>query len=113
MRSGLDETKFHQMWRRPTGAPPNVMIRAAASARDDGGAGPDDGEVAGRDALALDLDVAVDDQHGALLVLDRQRQPGPGSQVHVGVEQRRRPGHRRRHAVAGADEQADRTPRRR
>ena len=90
MRSGLDDTKFHQMWRRPIGRAAERHHAGIARRHDDGVARPDDGEVAGRDRRAVDLDVAVDDEHRPLGVIARHGEAAAGGDPQIGMEQRRR-----------------------
>ena len=69
MRSLREETKFHQMCRGPSiGAPPTSTTRASARRRHrDGVAGTEHQQLSGRELVAGDVDLAVDDIDRALL----------------------------------------------
>ena len=81
MRSLRDETKFHQMWRGPSiGAPPTIT-RWAWRRRLHGDAIARAGtpEVSGSEAIARDVDLAVDHVDGAFLVAGIDRKSAPAS----------------------------------
>src|SRR5690606_36482329 len=76
--------------------------------RGDGGvlAAGEDGHVAGGDALAVDLDLAMDDVHRTLGILGGQRHARAGAKLPVHVELRRIDGDRRLHAAQAAGDEA-------